>query len=77
MYVNYYDRDIKQEDENDTIGILLSTDKNETIVNYTLPKDNKTIFSSEYKLHMPTKEELILAVEEEKKNFDLNSISKE
>lgn len=72
MYVNYYDRDIKQEDENDTIGILLSTDKNETIVNYTLPKDNKTIFSSEYKLHMPTERELIEAVEEEKKNFELN-----
>ena len=72
MYVNYYDREIKQEGENKTIGILLSTDKNETIVKYTLPKDNKTIFSSEYKLHMPTEEELIGAVEEEKKNFELN-----
>lgn len=72
MYVNYYDREIKQDDENKTIGILLSTNKNETVVKYTLPKNNKTIFSSEYKLHMPTEEELINAVEEEKKNFELN-----
>ena len=72
MYVNYYDREIKQDNENRTVGILLSTNKNETIVKYTLPEDNKTIFSSEYKLHMPTERELIEAVEEEKKNFELN-----
>ena len=72
MYVNYYDREIKQEDENPTVGILLSTNRNETIVKYTLPENNKTIFSSEYKLHMPTEQELITAVEEEKKNFELN-----
>ena len=42
------------------------------IVKYTLPKDNKTIFSSEYKLHMPTEQELIDAIEEEKKNLELN-----
>ena len=72
MYVNYYDREIKQNDENKTIGILLSTNKNETVVKYTLPEDNKTIFSSEYKLHMPTEQELINAIEEEKKNFELN-----
>lgn len=71
LYVNYYDRDIKQEDENSTIGILLSTNKNETVVKYTLPSDNKTIFSSEYKLHMPSEQELISAIEEEKKNFEL------
>ena len=52
--------------------MLLSTNKNETVVKYTLPEDNKTIFSSEYKLHMPTEQELISAVEEEKKNFELN-----
>ena len=71
MYVNYYDREIRSADENKTIGILLSTDKNETIVKYTLPEDNETIFSSEYKLHMPTEEELINAIEEEKSNLQL------
>lgn len=72
MYVNYYDREIKSEDENPTVGILLSTDKNETVVKYTLPEDNKTIFASRYKLNMPTEQELIMAIEEEKKNFELN-----
>lgn len=49
----------------------ISTNKNETIVKYTLPEDNETIFSSEFKLHMPTEEELINAVEEEKSNLKL------
>lgn len=69
MYVNYYDREIRKQDENPTIGILLSTNKNETIVKYTLPKENKTIFSSEYKLHLPTEQDLILTVEEEKQHW--------
>lgn len=72
MYVNYYDRDIRSKDENETVGILLCTKKKETIVKYTLPSDNKSIFASQYKLHLPTEEELIEAVEEEKKNFELN-----
>lgn len=71
MYVNYYDREIKQENENKTIGILLSTDKNETIVKYTLPEDNKTIFSSEFRLTIPSEKEFIKVIENEKKNMVL------
>lgn len=71
MYVNYYDREIKREDENKTVGILLSTQKNKTVVKYTLPEDNKNIFSSIYKLHLPTEQELIEAVEDEKRNMEL------
>ena len=71
MYVNYYDRDVKSKEENKTVGILLSTKKKETIVKYTLPEDNDSIFASEYKLHLPTEQELIDAVEEEKKNLEL------
>ena len=59
MYVNYYDREIRSKDENYTVGILLSTEKNETVVKFTLPEDNKNIFASRYKLHLPTEEELI------------------
>lgn len=77
MYVNYYDREIKQQDENSTVGILLSTNKNETIVKYTLPEDNKTIFSSKYKLHLPTEKELIDAIEEEKTSLRLNNGDKD
>ncbi|MDO4962492.1 MAG: PDDEXK nuclease domain-containing protein [bacterium] len=71
MYVNYYDREIKDNKENKTIGILLSTDKNETIVKYTLPEDNQTIFSSEFRLTIPTEEEFINVIESEKKNLEL------
>jgi predicted nuclease of restriction endonuclease-like (RecB) superfamily len=55
MYVNYYDREIKQADENPTIGVLLCADKKKSVVEYTLPKDNTQIFASQYKLYLPDK----------------------
>jgi predicted nuclease of restriction endonuclease-like (RecB) superfamily len=58
MYVNYYDRIEKQEDENPTIGILLCTDKNDTMVEFALPKNNTQILSSKYQLYLPKKEDL-------------------
>lgn len=44
MYVNYYDRGIKKDDENPTVGTLLSILKNKTIVKYILPEGTKNIF---------------------------------
>lgn len=58
--------EIQQGDENKIIGMLLSTNKNENVVKYTLPEDNKTIFSSEYKLNMPTEQELMLLMKKRK-----------
>ncbi|MBA3046734.1 DUF1016 family protein [Patescibacteria group bacterium] len=58
MYVHYYDREVKQDDENPAIGILLCADKKEAVVKYTLPKDNKQIFASKYKLYLPDKKVL-------------------
>jgi predicted nuclease of restriction endonuclease-like (RecB) superfamily len=58
MYVNYYDRTEKQEEENPTIGILLCSDKNNTMVEYALPEDNTKILASKYQLYLPKKEEL-------------------
>jgi predicted nuclease of restriction endonuclease-like (RecB) superfamily len=58
MYVNYYDREMRLEDENKTIGIILCQNKSEAVVEYTLPEDNKQIFASKYKTVLPTKEEL-------------------
>ncbi len=55
MYVNYYDREIKQKEENPTIGILLCADKNEAVVKYTLPENNDKIFASKYRLYLPEK----------------------
>jgi len=58
MYVNYYDRTQKLPDENPTIGILLSAEKNNAVVKFTLPEDNKTILASQYKLYLPSEEVL-------------------
>jgi len=60
MYVNYYDRNEKVEHENSTIGILLCTQKNNTLVRYALPEGNQTILTSKYELILP-KEEILLA----------------
>ena len=59
MYVNYYDRKVKSGLENKTIGVLLCADKDDAVVKMTLPEDNKQLYASQYKLYLPTKEELI------------------
>ncbi len=66
MYVNYYDRTERTADENPTIGILLCTSKNDTAVKMSLPEDNSTILASEYKLYLPSTEQLIKEVENAK-----------
>ena len=58
MYVNYYDRFVKTAEENKTIGIVLCKDKNDSLVEITLPKENKQIFASKYRLYLPSKKEL-------------------
>ncbi len=73
MYVNYYDRVVKQADENPTIGILLCTEKNETAVRMALPENNTTIIASKYELYLPSTEQLIEEVEEGKREFNRKS----
>ena len=58
MYVNYYDRKVKLDDENNTIGIILCKDKKQSIVEMTLPENNNQIFASKYQTVLPSKEEL-------------------
>lgn len=60
MYVNYYDRKMKLKEENKTIGLILSQNKSEAIVEYTLPENNEQIFASKYKTVLPSKAELTL-----------------
>ena len=54
MYVNYYDRYEKTEEENPTIGILLCSEKSDKMVELTLPKDSN-IYASKYELYLPDK----------------------
>ena len=64
MYVNYYDRHVKLPDENDTIGIIICKDKNDTLVKLTLLKDNNQIFASRYTTILPSLDEFKKIIEE-------------
>ena len=70
MYVNYYDRYVKTDDENPTIGILLCTEKNDTVIKTTLPEDNKTILAAKYLMYLPTEEQLIEEVNKVRKELE-------
>ena len=65
MYVNYFDRFEKTDDENSTIGIILCKDKSKALVELTLPKDNNQIYASKYLTVLPNKEEFKKLLEEE------------
>lgn len=54
MYVNYFDRYVKQDFEKPTIGILLCKEKNDALVELTLPKD-ANIYAAQYALYLPDK----------------------
>ncbi|WP_426064828.1 PDDEXK nuclease domain-containing protein [Flavobacterium sp. DSP2-3-1] len=64
MYVNYYDREMRLEDENKTIGIVLCQNKSDLVVEYTLPENNEQIFASKYKTILPSREDLIQLISE-------------
>ena len=68
MYVNYYDREMKLEDENNTIGLILCKEKSDLLVKYTLPESNSQIFASRYETVLPSKKELEKLLEEKKEN---------
>lgn len=67
MYVNYYDREMKLEEENNTIGLILCKEKSDLLVEYTLPKSNSQIFASRYETVLPSKKELQLLLKEKGK----------
>lgn len=70
MYVNYYDRIEKLPHENATIGILLCAHKNDAVVKFTLPEGQKQIIASQYKLYLPSEQQLLDEVNKELENFE-------
>jgi len=70
MYVNYYDRIEKRSHENPTIGILLCANKNDAVVRFTLPEGQRQIFASQYKLYLPTEQQLLNEVNKELESFE-------
>ena len=69
MYVNYYDRYVKQDFEKPTIGILLCKSKKDSLVELTLPKD-ANIYAAEYSLYLPDKKELQEKLQEWMEEFE-------
>ena len=70
FYVRYYDNEIKEKIDNPTIGIILCSDKKDTIVKYSVINDNKNLFASKYQLYLPTEKELALEIEKQKAEFN-------
>jgi len=70
MYVHYFDREIREPGMAETIGILLCARKNNAVVKYTLPKENRQIFASKYKLYLPTTAELAVELRQEKEALE-------
>ncbi len=58
LYVNYYDREIANSDDNPTIGLILCSEKNDAVVRYVLGERNTQIFASRYQLYLPTEAQL-------------------
>ena len=73
MYVRMYDDLKKQENDNPTIGLLLCTETDGTIIKYSILNDNKNLFASKYVNYLPSEEELINEIERQKVLFKINS----
>ncbi|MBY0435906.1 MAG: PDDEXK nuclease domain-containing protein, partial [Cyclobacteriaceae bacterium] len=69
LYVRFFEEEIKQPTDNPTLGIILCSEKNETIVKYSVLKENKRLFASKYKLYLPTEAELKKELRSEIKKY--------
>ncbi|MDW7661188.1 MAG: PDDEXK nuclease domain-containing protein [Bacillota bacterium] len=58
FYVRYFEKEIKSDSDNPTIGIILSSERNETVVKYSVLEESKQLFSAKYLPYLPTEEEL-------------------
>lgn len=66
MYVRYFEDKMRQETDNPTIGLILCTEKDKTIVKYSLLNDSNQIFASKYMLYLPTEQELKKEIERQR-----------
>lgn len=74
MYVRMYDDLKKSHDDNPTIGLLLCTEKDETIVKYSVLNDKNNLFASKYVLYLPKEEELKQIIDQDRVRFELDNI---
>ena len=73
MYVRMYNDLKKGKDDNPTIGIVLCTEKDETVVKYSVLAENENLFASKYRLYLPKEEELKQLIDQDRTNFELNN----
>lgn len=73
MYVRMYNDLKRSDDDNPTIGIILCTEKDETIVRYSVLAENEKLFASKYRLYLPDEEELLQLLREDRVNYELNN----
>ena len=73
MYVRMYDDLKKSDNDNPTIGLLLCTQKDETIVKYSVLNDKNNLFASKYVMYLPKEEELKKIIEQDRIEFELNN----
>jgi len=73
-YVRMYDDLFVAPDDNPAIGLILCTEKNETVARYSVLKDRKQIFASKYMLCLPTEEQLRTEIEKERKLIEATSV---
>lgn len=71
MYVRMFDKLKKQDNDNPTIGIILCSDTDHDIARYSILNDNNNLYMSQYKLYLPTEQELINLIENQKTMFYL------
>ncbi|MEW6738619.1 MAG: PDDEXK nuclease domain-containing protein [Nitrospirota bacterium] len=71
FYVRYFEKEVRQPEDNPTIGLILCAQKNEAMAKYTLLNNSKTIFASKYKLYLPTEKELKEELEREKRMIEM------
>jgi len=69
MYVRMFDDLKRGNDDNPTVGIILCTSKDETVVKYSVLKDSEQLFASKYRLILPTEEELAREIERERRTI--------
>ena len=72
FYTRYFEENIRTETDNPTIGIVLCTERDNTIVKYSVMNDSNQLFASKDKLYLPTEEELINELETSRKQIENN-----
>jgi predicted nuclease of restriction endonuclease-like (RecB) superfamily len=70
FYIRFFEDQMKQEDDNSPIGLILCTEKDNTIVKYSVLSESKQIFASKYKLYLPDEKALKEEIERERDQLD-------